>query len=104
MSKAYAVMAAADDLCMTAATGNGDVREKQRAFRLAHEVVVHENNALRRINRRLAARLLEVEKERDRATQDARDANSANATAQTMAEHWRLKAQGGNYDATQEEQ
>lgn len=80
------------------------VPDRLRGIRDAVLVLVHEGNALRRNNERLRRRLQDAEDMNDTLRGMLKDANSANTTAQTMAEHWRLKAQGGNYDATQEEQ
>lgn len=60
------------------------------------DALVQENNALRRNNERLLAT-------NKRLTDSLAEKRSAVSTAQTMAEHWRLKAQGGDYDATKEE-
>lgn len=63
-----------------------------------------ENNALRRNNERLTARIEALEKSLREAKADTQRADAANRTAQTMAAHWRLKAEptSADYDATKE--
>lgn len=79
------------------------IPDRLRGIRDAVLILVHENNALRRNNERLMKRLQDAEDRNDTLRGMVQDSTSAHATAQTMAEHWRLKAQGGNYDATQED-
>lgn len=58
--------------------------------------LIRENNALRKNNERLT-------KENAALRQRAAESESALQSTATMAAHWKLKAQGGNYDATQED-
>ena len=76
------------------------VTERKRAAR-----VIHENNALRRNNERLARRVAALEDSLRTSSESDGRANAADRTAQTMATHWRLKAepQSANHDATKED-
>lgn len=80
-----------------------DAREQQVTALATLAALVAENNALRRNTERLQRRVDGLLKEVADAKLDAGHARSANRTAQTMAQHWRIKAEGGNYDVTKEE-
>lgn len=78
------------------------VPDRLRLIRDAVMMLVHENNALRRNNERLTQRTVIQEGMLHAASLRAAEAEKRAATAQTMAEHWRLKVEGGDYDATRE--
>lgn len=79
--------------------GHDAVRDIRRVF----TQLVHENNALRRNNERLTRRLKDAEDMNETLRGQAQAAEANNRNAQAMAAHWRLKAEGGDYDATQED-
>ena len=79
--------------------GHDAVRDIRRVF----TQLIHENNALRRNNERLARRLKDAEDMNDTLREQFQAAEASNRNAQTMAAHWRLKAEGGNYDETKED-
>lgn len=73
-----------------------DAREQQATAMATIAALITENNALRRNNERLV-------RENAVLLTRASEAESAARTAQTMAQHWRTEAKGGDDDATQED-